>query len=80
MKSQRLEQLFLKSIELQSRTAQRLFVESETVGESELRAALLKLLDYHAESESSSFLEVPLLEQDPSLARALKVESDPDLE
>jgi hypothetical protein len=78
MKSQRLEQLFLKSIELQSRTAQRLFVDNETVGDDELRASLLKLLDYHAESESSSFLEVPLLEQDPSLARALKMESGPD--
>jgi hypothetical protein len=78
MKSQRLEQFFLKSIELKSRAAQRLFVESETVGDSELRASLLKLLDYHAESESSSFFEVPLLEQDPSLARALRVESEPN--
>ncbi len=78
MKSERLEQLFLMSIELKSRAAQRLFVESETVGDNELRASLLRLLDYHAEFESSSFLEIPLLEQDPSLAKALKVESDPE--
>jgi hypothetical protein len=77
METQRLEQLFLKAIEFQSRASQQLFIESETVGDEELRALLLLLLQYHAESESSDFLEVPLLEQDPSLAFG-KVDTNTD--
>jgi tRNA A-37 threonylcarbamoyl transferase component Bud32 len=72
MNSDRLEQLFLKAIELPDPAAQRHFVEAETAGDLAAREKLLKLLEYHAESDSSGFLEVPLLQQDPSLASLSK--------
>lgn len=77
MKSQRLEQLFLKSIELPPGPAREEFIESETAGDLLLRSELLLLLAYHVESDASGFLETPLLIQDPSLARVGPVESDP---
>lgn len=76
MKSERLEQLFLNAIELPSPAAQREYVEAETGGDLPLREELLQLLEYHAESDSSGFLEKSLLEQDPSLAVVEKFAAD----
>ncbi len=78
MKSQRLEQLFLKTIEYPPGLAREEFIESETAGDRPLRAELLRMLDYLAESDSSGFLEIPLLVQDPSLGRVGQAGSDPD--
>lgn len=68
MNSNRLEQLFLRAIELSDPAVQRQFVETEAAGDIALRTELMQLLEYHAESDASGFLEVPLLRQDPSLA------------
>lgn len=78
MRSQRLEKLFLETIEFPPGPTREQFIESETAGNIPLRTELLRLLAYHAESDSSGFLEIPLLVQDPSLGKVGQAESDPD--